>query len=450
MVVDHRQFSILRINHDHSDLTTDEQGAQIVPDMKRAGEIDEPGETPVCHRTQFQSTGTHGPELPPTRLSRGHSVHRNNRFGELDCSGRRQGNAVKGRAPTTDRRVAPIAGMVMHNGHPGTVFVDHTQARREPRKRQRSVGRAVDGIDNGHQSRTGSEAALLAENPDIGGSEHAEHRFVSDKVRNVLIVAQARLAPVALIDEGVDHRIGSFVQDRENLVSVHLVNLAPCAPPARIRFVQSRKLQFRQYGRSPTRYAPSHGKLMAMAVVDLQGFVADLKDHVVEHGFHVHDERHFIETYTNRQIWEVDLHPEAACDGPLDMHVALEVGSRALIMFEDELLSLDEGDEVSSDIRLPLTISFALPPLPSAPDLLILATDLAGIGTTELPLEVSALDSFGAVTDAPVRAISIVARVQVELVRIFYGRDVLCDVLDRCSKVAEFLLDRAPAWIDEP
>ena len=187
-----------------------------------------------------------------------------------------------------------------------------------------------------------------------------------------------------------------------------------------------------------------------MAVVDLQGFVADLKDHVVEHGFHVHDERHFIETYTNRQIWEVDLHPEAACDGPLDMHVALEVGSRALIMFEDELLSLDEGDEVSSDIRLPLTISFALPPLPSAPDLLILATDLAGVGTTELPLEVSALDSFGAVTDAPVRAISIVARVQVELARIFYGRDILCDVLDRCSKVAEFLLDRAPAWIDEP
>lgn len=187
-----------------------------------------------------------------------------------------------------------------------------------------------------------------------------------------------------------------------------------------------------------------------MAVVDLQGFVADLKDHVVEHGFHVHDERHFIETYTNRQIWEVDLHPEGACDGPLDVHVALEVDSRALIRFEDEFLSLDVDEEASDDVRLPLTISFSLPPLPSAPDLLILATDLAGIGGTELPLEVSALDSFGAVTDAPVRAISIVARVQVGLARIFYGRDVVCGVLDRCSKVAEFLLDRAPAWIDEP
>ena len=69
-----------------------------------------------------------------------------------------------------------------------------------------------------------------------------------------------------------------------------------------------------------------------MAVIDLQGFVADLKDHVAEHGFHVHDERHFIETYTNRQTWEVDLHPDRACDGPLDMHFALEVCTRALVM----------------------------------------------------------------------------------------------------------------------
>ncbi len=186
-----------------------------------------------------------------------------------------------------------------------------------------------------------------------------------------------------------------------------------------------------------------------MALIDLQGFVADLKDHVVEHGFHVHDERHFIETYTNRQAWEVDLHPDQACDGPLDMHMALEVDPRSLIMFEDEIVRVGEGGEPSNEILLPLTIGFALPPLPTAPDLLILATDLAGVGSTELPLEVSALDSFAAVTDAPVRAVSIVARVEVELARIFFGRDVLCDVLDRCANVAEFLLDRAPAWINE-
>ena len=46
-----------------------------------------------------------------------------------------------------------------------------------------------------------------------------------------------------------------------------------------------------------------------MAVVDIAGFVADLKDHAAEHGFHVHDERHFVETYSMRQAFEVDLHP---------------------------------------------------------------------------------------------------------------------------------------------
>ena len=38
-----------------------------------------------------------------------------------------------------------------------------------------------------------------------------------------------------------------------------------------------------------------------MAVIDIAGFVADLKDHAVEHGFHVHDERHFVESYSLRQ-----------------------------------------------------------------------------------------------------------------------------------------------------
>ena len=80
---------------------------------------------------------------------------------------------------------------------------------------------------------------------------------------------------------------------------------------------------------------------------------------------------------------------------------------------------------------------------------LVLATDLAGLGGTDLPLEVSALDSFAAVTEGPERAISIVARVDVPLARIYLGQEVLCHVLDRAGQVAEFLLDRAPAWLDE-
>ena len=30
-----------------------------------------------------------------------------------------------------------------------------------------------------------------------------------------------------------------------------------------------------------------------VAVIDVAGFVAELKSHAVDHGFHVHDERHF-------------------------------------------------------------------------------------------------------------------------------------------------------------
>ncbi|HPB46877.1 MAG TPA: hypothetical protein PLP95_13560, partial [Microthrixaceae bacterium] len=79
-----------------------------------------------------------------------------------------------------------------------------------------------------------------------------------------------------------------------------------------------------------------------MAVTDIPGFIADLKDHATRHGFHIHDERHFIETYSMRQAWEVDLHPEEACGGPLDLHLALEVEPRAILAFEDLVVGLPE------------------------------------------------------------------------------------------------------------
>ena len=46
-----------------------------------------------------------------------------------------------------------------------------------------------------------------------------------------------------------------------------------------------------------------------MAVIDMSGYVADLKDHAAEHGFHIQDELHFLETYNLLQAWEVDLPP---------------------------------------------------------------------------------------------------------------------------------------------
>ena len=185
-----------------------------------------------------------------------------------------------------------------------------------------------------------------------------------------------------------------------------------------------------------------------MAVIDVPGFVAELKDHVVDPGFHVHDERHFVETYSLRQAWEVDLHPEEGCGGPLDLHLALEVDPRVLLSFEDLVMEMSEGDEPPDLQSFPLHFTWSLPPLPSGPDLLVLATDLAGIGGTALPLEVSEIDSFASVTDAADRTVGIVGKVDVSLARVYLGEaELLCDVLERCLSVSQYLLERAPAWL---
>src|SRR3954467_6019934 len=117
-----------------------------------------------------------------------------------------------------------------------------------------------------------------------------------------------------------------------------------------------------------------------MAVLDVAGFVADLKDHAVEHGFHVHDERHFVESYSLRQTWEVDLHPEEGCEGPVDLYLSLDIDPRVLLGFEDAVIELAEENEPGDAFHFPLSFTWALPPLPHGPDLLVLATELAGGG----------------------------------------------------------------------
>lgn len=186
-----------------------------------------------------------------------------------------------------------------------------------------------------------------------------------------------------------------------------------------------------------------------MAVIDIAGFVADLKDHAIDHAFHVHDERHFVETYSLGQNWEIDLHPEEACGGPLDLHLALEIDPRTLLSFEDAVNALPDDEEPPEHFTFPLVFTWMLPPLPSGPDLLILATELAGIGGTGLPLEVSAIDSYPSATDAPERSLTIHARVGVSLARVFMGQEQLCDVLDNCLAVSRYLLEHAPVWLDK-
>ncbi|MGH9150639.1 MAG: hypothetical protein ACRD0D_04880 [Acidimicrobiales bacterium] len=185
-----------------------------------------------------------------------------------------------------------------------------------------------------------------------------------------------------------------------------------------------------------------------MAVIDVPGFVAEVKDHAVDHGFHVHDERHLVETYSLQQVWEVDLHPEEGCGGPVDLHLALEVDPRVLLAFEDVVSALPDEADPPDDFHFPLRFTWALPPLPEPPDLLQLTLDLAAIGGVNLPLEVSATDSFPSATDASERRLTAVAHQQVSLARIVTGEEQLCEVLDGCLAVSRFLLDHAPGWLE--
>ena len=184
--------------------------------------------------------------------------------------------------------------------------------------------------------------------------------------------------------------------------------------------------------------------------VDLAGFITDMKAHAVEHGFHVHAERHFIESYSLGQAWEVDLHPEEACEGPLEMLMVLEVDPRVILAFEDLVAGHVELDEEQDQqLQLPLFFKWALPPLPRPPDLLILATELAGVSGTALPVEVSATDTYMSVTDPATRSLSLMGRIDLPLRQMFMREIKTCDVLECAHEVSRWLLEQAIGWLDD-
>jgi len=254
--------------------------------------------------------------------------------------------------------------------------------------------------------------------------QHLENDGVRRNIVAVLRLATGHESPVVQARENIVHRVGGAPEHGEEVVVCH----RPWQPSLAIR---------------------RHSKEGRLAVIDVAGFVADLKDHAVDHGFHVHDERHFVETYSLRQAWEVDLHPEEACGGPLDLQLSLEVDPRVLLAFEDHVTNLEEEDRPEDEYQFKMIFTWALPPLRDPPDLLVLATDVAGVGGTTLPLEVTALDSIESVTDAPERSLSIVARVDISLSKVYLGEENLCDTLDKCLAVSQFLLERAPHWLKE-
>jgi hypothetical protein len=181
--------------------------------------------------------------------------------------------------------------------------------------------------------------------------------------------------------------------------------------------------------------------------IDIAGFITYVKDHAIEHGFHVHDERHFIETFSLRQSFEVDLHPESACDGPLDLNLAFDVEPRVLLSMEDWVKEHDEDISESADsFQLPIYFNWALPTMNVPPDLVVLAAELAGIGGVDLPIEVSGVESTGALSTGSDTRLSLVGRVELSLVDVMMGQEQLCDILDRCREVSEYLVTASEAW----
>ncbi|MCH8128680.1 MAG: hypothetical protein IIC70_02135 [Acidobacteria bacterium] len=181
--------------------------------------------------------------------------------------------------------------------------------------------------------------------------------------------------------------------------------------------------------------------------VDLAGTVTYLKDHAVEHGFHVHDERHFVETYTLRQAWEVDVHPAEACEGPLDLHVAIDLDPRVVLDLEDALAdTTDIPEDPTGKFIVPFMFNWSLPPLGARPDLIVLATELAAKGGTDLPIEVSAVDTYGALSDGEEHQLSLVAKVEISLIDLMYRQDTLCEVLDRVHDVSMYLVEESRSW----
>jgi len=186
--------------------------------------------------------------------------------------------------------------------------------------------------------------------------------------------------------------------------------------------------------------APAGSALLAafctsdsMAVVDIAGFVADLKDHAVEHGFHVHDERHFVESYSLRPDVGGRPPPGRRVRGPGRPVPLARRRPRVLLGFEDAVIGLPDDEEprtATTSARLHLGVAAAAERAEPARA----RDELAGVGS-DLRCK-SRRPTRSPRDDAPERTLRIVAHQQVSLVRIRSGEEVPCEMLDRCLGVS--------------
>lgn len=173
------------------------------------------------------------------------------------------------------------------------------------------------------------------------------------------------------------------------------------------------------------------------------------KNHAADHGFHIHDERHFVEDFLHAPGVGGRPAPRGGVRRAARVPPGARIDPRTVLAFEDQVLA-PEGDDPEEQHHLPLTFTWSLPPLPRCPDLLLLATKVAKdrrSGSARRGLRGRQL-RFG---DRPVEANPHRGcRVMVSVTqRSYLGEEMLCDTLRRCLDVSRFLLDSAPAWLDD-
>jgi len=185
-----------------------------------------------------------------------------------------------------------------------------------------------------------------------------------------------------------------------------------------------------------------------MAVIDLSGFVSQLKDHLVEHSFHIHEEQHVVETYSLSQSWYIYLHPEDACNGPMDLKVSLSISARELHSFEDKVAQ----DEELATNAFPLEVKFEweLPPIREGLDTLALALDLARFGDLDFPVSVGVRHEYKTVTDQPTHHLIVHATHSFSLNKIYMGEEFPCKAIVKAMEVSRHLLDQSSEWLTLP
>lgn len=204
--------------------------------------------------------------------------------------------------------------------------------------------------------------------------------------------------------------------------------------------------------RPHSRPPPTHTNRKAtapLAFVDLQALVADLKDHLGNHGFHIHDEKHYVETYSLLQSWEIEMHPEDACGGGVELSLTMFANPRTLLALEDVMThSMYDGELPPDEYWAPVEIAFNMPPLDHRPDMVALTAAIAPFSSAELPLTVAALDSVSELAETPQQFVSIKGTTEISLLQLLKGELDLCETLDKLRTISNYLTDQADRWIN--